>query len=156
MSDKYKVTIHGPGIDVDKDVSEERANQLLLALLSGKTPTIEGVRQAVPETDIEADSLAGYLTASGALTGPAKITAIGAFLKQKRATASFSTETLESSFEDAAEAVPKNIPRDLKKAVRAGWVARKPGEKGSYYVTGAGLKAVSSKFASSAKTARAR
>jgi hypothetical protein len=47
---------------------------------------------------------------------------------------------------DAGDSVPGNLPRDLKWAVRVGWIAPRPGQAGTYYVTGTGSQTVQNKF----------
>jgi hypothetical protein len=161
MADGFKVSIKGPGINVEREVPEAQANALLVALLTGKPPAPSGDPSHPPAskanastggapgaltTDVEADSLAGYLAAANARTGPEKITCIGAYLKKYEKVESFDRSALEERFPAAGESVPKNLPRDLKEAVRRGWIASKVGEAGTYYVTGSGLKAISGHF----------
>jgi hypothetical protein len=144
MTDLYKVSIKGPGINVERKVSEVQANQLLVALVTGRTPPKEGGPPGSQE--IEADSIAEYLGAASAKSAPERITAIGAFLTRYRDRKSFNREDLETAFQDAAESVPKNLHRDIKNTVREGWIAPRPGEKGLYYVTKTGLQAVNDNF----------
>ena len=155
MTDKYKVSIKGPGINVDRGVSEAQASQLLIALLTGRAPATtsaaHGLRESKLSSDasvqsIDSDSIAEYLGATSAKISPEKIAAIGSFLKHRRNKTSFNRDDLEASFLEAAESIPKNLPRDIKNAVRSRWIAPKPGEKGVYYVTGTGFKAVNSGF----------
>jgi hypothetical protein len=154
MGESYKIVIKGPNVSVDQEVSEEQAKRFLVALFSGKAA------EALPQQnkdkkdggidpamdDLDGDSLATYITSSNAKSGPEKITAIGSFLKKHRATATFDKPTLEQGFSDAAEAVPKNMPRDIKMAIKSGWIAVKPGQQGTYYVTGGGQQAVTARF----------
>jgi hypothetical protein len=157
MSEEYKVSISGPGVNVERTVVEELANRLLVALVTGHVPALHGgggkEQQGGGATDdvSESDSLAGFISGAQANTIPEKIAAIGAFLKKHEKRESFDRGVLESAFPNAGESVPKNLPRDLKLAVRAGWIAPRPGQKGSYFVTGAGVNAVGNRFEGSRK-----
>jgi hypothetical protein len=91
-------------------------------------------------------SLATFVNSANAKSAPEKITAIGVFLHKHQNTNAFNRAALEQAFSEAAEAVPQNLPRDLKRAVKSGWIAGKPGERGVFYVTGSGKQAVSSGF----------
>jgi len=150
MPEGYKITIKGPSVNVDQEVSEEEAKRFLVALFSGKAPGAPAHRhdnslQHVTD-EPDGDSLATYIRSSNAKSGPEKITAIASFLKKHRTMTTFDRQVLERSFSEAAESVPKNIPRDLKMAVKSGWIAVKPGEVGTYYVTGGGQQAILARF----------
>jgi hypothetical protein len=134
MAESYKIVIKGPNVSVDQEVSEEQAKRFLVALFSGKA------------AEASAQLNTTYITSSNAKSGPEKITAIGSFLKKHQATATFDKPTLEQGFSDAAEAVPKNMSRDIKMAIKSGWIAVKPGSPGTYYVTGGGQQAVAARF----------
>lgn len=152
MADGYKIIIKGPSVSVDQEISEAQAKGFLVALFSGRAPSGKedsknpGHLSDPPPDELDGDSLAAYIGSSNAKSGPEKITAIGSFLKKHRATPTFDRAGLEQAFSDAAETVPRNIPRDLKAAVKATWIAKKPGEPGVYYVTGGGQQAVASQF----------
>jgi hypothetical protein len=159
MAEQYHVKITGPGINVERDIPEPLAQKLLVAALTGEAKDlgqpaaghrgIPGAGHGRPSGASEeehADSVANYLAAAQAASIPQKITAIGNYLKKYRNKATFTQDDLEQGFEDAADSVPKNLSRDLKDTVRSGWIAAKQGEKGAYYVTGSGTKAVGAKF----------
>jgi hypothetical protein len=155
MTETYKVRIVGPGINVDRQISESQANHLLVSLLTPHAPvhvpSNQGSREPTPQIDAgthegEGDSIAEYLSAVSAKTSPEKIAAIGVFLQRHRKMSSFGRDNLEIEFPAAGESVPKNLHRDIKNTIRERWIAVRPGEKGAYYVTKTGIQAVNSKF----------
>lgn len=165
MSDSYTVTIKGKGVNLEREVDEPLAQRLIIAVFTGKADTIPAdVRKpadqhqagtpGASQLEEHADSLSNYLAAAEAKKVPQKIAAIGFFLKKYRNAQTFNKEALEQGFEDAADSVPKNLSRDLKDTVRAGWIAAKAGAKGEFYVTGAGAQAVTSHFTGTSKRLR--
>lgn len=158
----YKVTVKGAGLELDRDVSAEVGEQVVMLILTGKKgnapangsgPDTLDPANAQPDRATAAAprgsagmSIREYLDSCEAKRSPDKITAIGNFLKEQRNQECFNRLDLERLFQDAAEPIPKNIPRDLKWTTRAGWIAPKPDEKGSYYVTAKGTDAVRKKF----------
>lgn len=157
--DTYKVSISGAGLTLEREVPAHVGEQVVVLILSGKPgqlseAPVPGIGRTNapgggnPPSDEAhgAVSIREYLDERGAKRNPDKITAIGCYLNEHRSQESFNRADLETMFQEAAEAVPKNIPRDLKWATRVGWIAPRPKEKGTYYVTATGMDAVNQKF----------
>lgn len=72
------------------------------------------------------ESARDALDISGAMKNPEKIVALAAYVMQDGGE-SFKVEDVKSAFRRARETAPANFPRDLDKAIAAGWV----GDNGS-------------------------
>ncbi|MDD3748173.1 MAG: hypothetical protein PHY81_04400 [Candidatus Bipolaricaulis anaerobius] len=159
--DRILVKVEGPGVNVERDVPVDVGLRVLELLLTGDLKFRgRAATSPRPETgeeretsDISASAGEGklvsvrtYLNQHEPKRAPDKITAIGCYLKEHRGASNFTKDDLVKAFEEAAEPIPANPLRDLKWAVRIGWVAQKPGEKGVYYVTNDGEQAVRQRF----------
>jgi hypothetical protein len=152
MPDEFKLKLTGPGINLDQTISEDVAHRVVLTAFgsyAAAPPPPPGSPSATPSVNpvTHADeSLAEFVNDSGAKRGPDKITAIAHYLKKIRGQQTFTRPNIEQGFVDAGDSVPGNLPRDMKWAVKAGWIAAKPGQSGTYYVTGSGSQTVQAKF----------
>lgn len=170
MSDDitYKITIEGAGLSLDREVTKEIGEQVVVLLLTGAAPKPQAAPVAQPITPhapAEVNpppapatasaphagvhpetSIREFLDACVAKRVPDRITAIGEYLKIHNNQLDFDKSDLISNFENAAEPVPKNITRDLKWTLKAGWIALKSGSKDRYYVTNSGKTAVEQRF----------
>jgi hypothetical protein len=162
MTDKtYKVTIDGLGLSLEREVSKEIGDQIVVLILTGNAAMATPVRLPVgdgrsgalpvqPGKKSGADqpqlSIREFLNEHDPKRSPDKITAIGVYLKDHSDLETFGRTELETAFQSAAEPIPANLPRDLAWAVRSGWIAARPGTKGQYYVTNSGRQAVTQKF----------
>jgi len=165
----YKISIEGAGLSLEREVSKEIGERVVVLLLTGAVPTTKGVPAAKPavaspthtpaqtqQAPIVAPqqhagaqpeiSIREFLDSCEAKRIPDKITAIGIYLKSQSSQSDFNKNDLILQFESAAEPVPANISRDLKWTLKAGWIALKSGSKDRYYVTNTGNTAVEQKF----------
>ena len=161
----YKISIEGAGLSLEREVPKDIGEQVVVLLLTGTaaipqtaqppvvsgspTPSIAQHTHTTPpqKTNAHPDtSIREFLDSCGAKRVPDKITAIGKYLKKHNHQMVFDKNDLISHFESAAEPVPKNISRDLKWTLKAGWIALKSGTKDRYYVTNSGKAAVEQKF----------
>ena len=159
MSDSlYKISIKGPGLTLNRDVPKPVADQLVVVLLTGSTigaPLTPGTagKSAPLRTPSNAQAVTPgselvireFLDSVNAKRVPDKITAIGAYLAQS-GQGDFGKADLVANFEAAGEPVPKNLNRDLKWTLKAGWIAARTGKKETWYVTNTGQTAVREKF----------
>ena len=160
MSEKtYKVMISGAGLNLEREVPASVGEQVVVLVLTGAVGSpgkhippgrggdLQGNGLHPAAGSVPGDvSIREYLDDRAAKRSPDKIAAIGCYLKEHRSQLSFNRADLEGLFEDAAEPVPKNMPRDIKWATRVGWISPKNDDKGTYYVTAKGITAVKDKF----------
>lgn len=170
MSDNesYKVSIVGGGLTLERNVSRAIGEQVVMMILSGGAVTAPSaappaVANPAPSPNYEQPpahpatgspptshghqlSIREYLNDTQAKRVPDKITAVGAFLAAHQQKPDFTKADIIAQFEAASEPVPKNLPRDLKWTLKAGWIAERNAGNGSYFVTHTGQTAVKEKF----------
>lgn len=147
----YQIKLVGPGLSVDKDLSEDLANRIAMLVLSGgklETPDLPS-KDLVQKTksSMKNKSIREYLLETKATKIPQQMTVVGHYLLETQPSKeSFTLADLTKGFEDAKETVPGNPHRDIAAAIKKGWIAPRTGEKDSYYVTGTGQTAIDSAF----------
>lgn len=158
MSD-FVIQIEGPGLTLKREAEEAMVLRILGILLGTRAQTMfaqaSGLQAPVapPEVANVGESPREYLDRSGAKTNPEKITALGLYLRAQ-GSESFTARNLRDLFVAAGEATPKNITRDIKDAVRSAWVAVRPDQPDSYYVTNRGQTTAGAGFAARSTVAR--
>lgn len=159
MSD-FTIQIEGPGMSLKRDVEEPLVLRILGVLLGPKaqtvfTPASGGQASVAPPavTGNLGESPREYLDRSGAKTNPAKITALGLYLRAQ-GTESFTARNVRDLFVSAGEAAPRNLPRDMKETIRLGWLAPRPDQPDMYYVTNRGEGAAAAGFAERSSATR--
>lgn len=153
--DEYKVTVEGPGLTVNRTVSKELCDQVVVLLLTGSIGRTQATQRPAAlthapttrsQTGEEIHSVREFIDSVEAKRAPDKITAFAAFLRAHRGMEHFGRPDLVQCYEEAAERVPKNLSRDIQWALRSGWIAPKSGQKDTYFLTNSGTKAVEEKF----------
>lgn len=155
MSETYKVKLTGPGISIEKEVPEQVAHKIAFAVLGpiqggGKLAapaggaTEEGADDSDPSSPGE--SAREYLLHYAARRIPEQIATLAYFMKKSRKSDLWNRKELVAAFEEAKEAVPKNLSRDINWTIKIGWIAPKSGQEDTFYLTGPGIKAVETKF----------
>lgn len=160
----YSVKIEGNGLSLNREVSKEIGDKIVVLVLTGDYGPLQSLTQrnqstanpsqptsqpASQDTLIQNDqgpSLREFLDSCQAKRNPDKITAIGYYNKTYLNSDVFTKDDIISGFESAAEVPPKNPSRDIKWTLKSGWIAIKVGTKDNYYVTNTGKQAVEGKF----------
>jgi hypothetical protein len=161
----YKISIEGAGLSLNRAVSKEIGEQVVVLLLTAGAPKAhQGVidpavsahapaqtkhspaSKVQHRSEYRETSIREFLDSCEAKRAPDKITAIGEYLNTQHNQLTFDKNDLVSQFESAAEPVPANISRDLKWTLKAGWIALKKDTKDCYYVTNSGKTAVKQRF----------
>ena len=142
----FTVKVSGPGVAIQKEVSADVASRITALVIADPeavpdVPT-RGIASA-PHTPI---SPREFLLKHRASDNVEKIATIAEYLKTHRSKDYFDRQALVEAFQEAKEPVPKNLPRDLSKTIERGWIAQKPGDRSSYYLTGKGIDAVNAGF----------
>lgn len=166
----YKITVEGQGLSLDREVSKEIGEKVVVLLLTGASlpagdarasvsndptadaqpgvqphPLASGQGQAPNQPNAGNLSIREFLDSCMAKRAPDKIVTIGVYLRNQ-GKHEFDRSDIVASLEHAAEQVPKNLSRDLKWTQKAGWIAPKTGTKDKYYVTNTGNTALLQKF----------
>lgn len=157
MSD-FSVQIEGPGLTIKREVEEPLVLRILGILLGPKAPTLgtqppQAQLAPLPLVANVGESPREYLDRSGAKTNPEKIAALGLYLRAQ-GSESFTAREVRELFVSAGESAPKNLPRDIKDTVRAGWLAARPDQPDRYYVTNRGELTASGRFTERAPISR--
>lgn len=155
----YRVIIEGPGVRIEREVADEVGRQLVMAVManseSAGSVATTAARPTTPSSTVAPIALEGegpalslreFMDSVLPKRNPDKLTAIAVFLKRHRAMPTFMRADLTKGFEEAAEPMPGNLARDVKWAVKNGWIAPSSEEPGNYYVTSAGEHAVEGRF----------
>lgn len=140
------VTVKGPGIAIERDVPVELATDLM-RLLFGNDASTDTERPAsagrASTAAAPSGTLAEFFQQAEPKRNPDKIAAAAAYYRAKGRT-SVTREELSQIFRLAGEAEPKNFARDMRWAVKAGWIGGNDGD--GFYVTNTGQAAVTAKF----------
>jgi hypothetical protein len=151
-----KITIKGPGINVERDVADGVAREVLLLVLGGRAA--EQRDGADDQSSLQRAPLRGeqplhgrmklreFLNAHNPKRHPEKIATIAEYLKTYESKATVTKQSLAKAYEDASEPVPGNLSRDITWSVKIGWLAAKQGERDTYFITSSGSQAVRTKF----------
>lgn len=147
----YELSLKGQGIEVERNVGEEVALQILAILMGGGQagPASRGAAVQLGRTTRgggRGQSLREFLNQVEAKRNVDKIVAIASYLETERGYETFSSDQIKKEFKTAREPIPANYPRDFKWAVGVGWLAPEPDDPDEYYVTESGRKAVEAKF----------
>lgn len=164
MSDEtpnmFSLRLVGEGINVEKQIDQRAALQVLHVVMGGGTPTItspltSGLKGEARSADGVTLSLREYLDKIGASKKPDQITTIAHYVSQHEGQGDFSRDDIRSRFLTAREPLPRNFGRDFAVALKNGWIAEVHGKKNRFYVTAKGTQAINDSF-SNGKSAAAR
>ncbi len=153
----FSVSVVGPGVTIEKKVSQTQASEIINFLMTGKAPSSApataagGSNSPVGSSNGAAahtrrTSLREFLDDHEATRNPDKITAIGAYLEQVEGKDGFTRDDVRLKFRSAGESAPGNYGRDFSWAMQSGWIAEDPQNAGTFFVTKKGRAAIDAKF----------
>lgn len=136
----YKVSIKGPGVSIDQDITPNQAGKIIPIIL---TPSlvVSGNLELLEPTEPDNTShlsIREYLNEKKPQTKPEKILVISKYLIEYAGYKVVSPEEIRIQFEKAYEPIPKNFSRDLRVALRSGWLTESSEEPGKFFVTNLG------------------
>ncbi|MBI2644247.1 MAG: hypothetical protein HYW95_01905 [Candidatus Wildermuthbacteria bacterium] len=143
---KVKVILRGAGLQYTGEVSPETAAEVMRTCLSTEEGAVTTSVTARPINSRPQEAPAEYLKKFAPDRNPDKIVALGAYLKEARGQDSFTPAEIRVLLRDAGEKLPGNLTRDLKVALRNAWIASDPSQRGTFYVTNPGFKAMQEGF----------
>lgn len=150
----YELSLKGPGITISKSIDAGTAAAIAQIAVGGAKahrPLVENrgmvSSKSLPICTDQPLSLREFLQQVNPSIGiHAKILAVGRYMRDFEGQADFSRDDIRTRFRTAGEPQPANFPRDFQKAVRAGWIAEDPGNRGRFYVTRTGDELIDQGF----------
>lgn len=146
----FSLKLVGDGISIERAVNKRIAMAIVAAMLSDGVIAAPIERPtALPSHHSNSKAVTSpreFLTESRASSNAEQIAALGHFMCTCEAKESFSKDDLRECFRRAHEGIPKNLPRDVGTAIKAGWIHEAPGNAGLYYVTNSGIERIEAKF----------
>ncbi|HWY14272.1 MAG TPA: hypothetical protein VNX86_03930 [Rhizomicrobium sp.] len=154
----YSLRLSGDGINVEQQIEQPVALQIVQVILGGGAPVVAAQNSARSENRPSGSarlSLREYLDNIGASKKPDQITTIAHYVLEYEGQDDFGRDEIRSRFLAAREPLPANFARDFSVAQKNGWIAEVHGKKSRFYVTAKGLHAIGNNF-SNGKGASAR
>jgi hypothetical protein len=150
----YTLKLNGPGIDLDKEITEETLNKVMGVLFeSPRDPHSRQLESTqVPHAATQEDmTLREFINDVEPSTKPRMITTIAYYLFEHEGKSHFRKEDIKERFAEAKEQMPANFDRDLSAAMKHGWLTEDRNNPKTYYITRTGIKSVREKFPSAKK-----
>lgn len=149
-----KISIEGEGLQYSGETNLHKAAQII-AFMGTEQSSLQnsGASAAAPSSLMAPATPAmqtnmtprQFINQAGAKTNVQKIAVIAKYLKDRSREVFVRNEIVEE-FRRAGEVSPKNIGRDIKETVIAGYICESPDQTGEYYLTNEGEEAIIEKF----------
>jgi hypothetical protein len=151
-----KVILQGDGLNYETDTSVIQAAKIIGFLntqtpLAGEYPAVSA--QMLKQDNFLEESKARQASSpreaiieSGAKTNVQKIVVLGSYIIDRDDTEEFGSNELKALFLKAGEPAPRNLARDMRDAVRSGYITSSLDKSDAYIVTNTGKKAISDSF----------
>lgn len=155
--DQFKLSLHGDGISIEKNVDRNTAAAVVSVVMGG--PAISQMNSARFHGAVDNSSVAPqkslreFLIDVSPATNIERITAIGLYLHKYKSKDTFSKEDIEAGFKKARETRPSNLSRDLSNSVKSGAIDE-AAESGLYYVTNTGERSLTEYRGNASKAGR--
>lgn len=149
-----KITVQGENLSFSCETTVVKAAQVIAFLGSESTDEIMDKNPVLVEpSSLLSTNRAAHnkspresIIESGAKTNPQKIATLANYLLQLFNNESFTTAEIRQLFDRAGEPTPKNFSRDLKEAVRLGFIYESAEETGKYLLSDKGRDSVNAGF----------
>ena len=129
-----------------KKIAFNNVLQFLLDVFRSST-LVRPVHEATITKVRGALSLSEFINIINPKSHPERIVAIAYYMKKYEEIEEFDKKTLIEKFREAALPLPANIGRDIKVAIRKGWLSRRrQGRTYVYYITIEGIKFIEGKI----------
>ena len=146
-----KVTLSGDGLNYESDASLVQAAKIIGFLNTEEPLPVEyssgasGAFIDAPQTKSLSSPREAILS-TDAKTNAQKILVLGAYLAQRDNSDEFATAELKTLFVKAGEPAPRNLARDIRDAVKAGYIMESMTSSDMYAVTNTGYKTLENGF----------
>jgi predicted transcriptional regulator len=142
---EVKIHIEGEGLSFDGETTITKAAQVI-AFIKAEAQSGVSVRPSFLPTIINTSTPPRQLILeSGAKTNPQKIAVLGKYLLA-RDQHSFSAKEIQELLKKTGESLPRNFGRDLREAVRSGFIFEDQDMQGQYVLTEMGVEATERGF----------
>lgn len=152
-----KVTLSGDGLNYQSDASLVQAAKIIGFLNTEEPLPAEYGSSTVGGTNfIDAPQVKPLsspreaILNTNAKTNAQKILVLGAYLAQRDNSDEFATAELKTLFVKAGEPAPRNLARDIRDAVKSGYIMESMTSSDMYAVTNTGYKRLEAGFSASA------
>ncbi len=159
-----KVTLQGDGLNYETDASVVQAAKIIGFLNTQETltsvypatssPSLKQNNFLDENKSRQTSSPREAIIESGAKTNVQKIVVLGSYIIDRDDTDEFGSSELRALFLKAGEPAPRNLARDMRDAVRSGYITSSLDKSDAYIVTNTGEKAISDGFAASTSQPR--
>lgn len=141
-SEKISLSIDGQGINVKKDIDKQKFVKIMSIIFSDqpKVNFDEGNENKEEERSERLTSISEFMNDLDARTNFNKIAAIAMYHEDILDNSSINKDIIPRWFSKAGLSVPKNLPRDIKTAIKKDLIAEVHNEKHEYYITNTGRK----------------
>lgn len=149
-----RVQLTGDGLNYDTEATLVQAAKIIGFL---------NTEEVLPDAPTRATATGGFIDepivmqvsspreailSSGAKTNAQKILVLGAYIAQRDNTDVFASSELKTLFVKAGEPAPRNLSRDIRDAVKAGYITESFDTSDSFIVTNTGYSALQRGFTS--------
>lgn len=150
MSSEYTVTIDGPGLQFSQAIDGNMALEILAVAMNGDDVGPAGIRKRADcrDTEVEVPASDGPVAISEFLAelhtpGYAeKIAGIILFGREQLDRNRTAIADLAHWFQQAGQSPPRNLPRDVRTAVRKKLISEDTTHEGEYFITQTGVAAL--------------
>lgn len=147
-----KVQLVGDGLNYESEANLVQAAKIIGFLNTNEVLSDATVRPAVNAGFIDSPQVAQLsspreaILSADAKTNTQKILVLGAYIVQRDNTDEFAATELKTLFIKAGESAPRNLSRDIREAVKAGYITESLNSSDSFIVTNTGYKTLEDGF----------
>lgn len=146
-----RITIEGDGLTFSADTELGKAGAVISFLTDPRQQTSASVNGPTLDTPKERRSPRQAIVDLGASTNPEKIAAFLRYFLDKEGRDSIKVKDIEQTFAKSGESKPRNIYRDVQKAIELGFISESDSQSGAYSLTDLGLEVTQIGFKSTTK-----
>jgi hypothetical protein len=137
---KINLKLDGQGISVEKEIDEEQLVEIMSLIFSSNTVDSTNGKKSKKEKKSETrlTSISEFISSVDVNKNSERIAAIVLYHADILDESSIEKEDIPSWFTKAGLSAPKNLPRDIKTAIKENLIAEVHDKKGVYYITNTG------------------
>lgn len=138
--DNIKLKLEGQGVSVEKEIDKEQLVKIMSLIFSSNTADNIHGKESKKEDKSEKrlTSIGEFINSVDANKNSERIAAITLYHADILDKSSTEKEDISSWFTKAGLSAPKNLPRDIKAAIKEDLIAELHDKKDVYYITNTG------------------